>query len=361
MNKEFDHIALLERAINGNLWDEDVAIIVQSLENGENKDLHETFLFILGRSYKLHYQPLITKFLINRDGLVAAMALKMLADYWGGTADYLETIITFLQGNDWDTSCECQALAMRLSGSYLQTHMAKELLVGLFYWLDRKDVFIERDMWNENGNPVGGIPLVELESITTSQVENRRRENIRRYAFNAIMKAIGDKSRVYVSLSEEAVTYLNYTIPALNRARARLDTEPTLGYGIHMSTSTIYLAKKVLRDINIATQILSILERAYITDELLIAAQSEFRGNAQRSKGHLGLHGVVYLDPMDELEDARRYRDILFSASHGIGTEKFPVSEIQRWQPITDKVYELQSKILKYFPPESTIRIPEDI
>lgn len=123
---------LLEKAKWSCLTSQELSEVAQRIEKSDDSNTHElyTLLHIIGKDpHGIHYRSLIEKYLIfPKDPMIARLALMILCNYWDLTEAYLEILIIYLKGVDWDSFEDVRLIAISSAGEYVQKTKNKELV-----------------------------------------------------------------------------------------------------------------------------------------------------------------------------------------------------------------------------------------
>lgn len=132
MNNSYDD--LLARAKRGKLTAQEISAVVGELQRPDSSKDRYTLLHILGRSGATAYRRLVEQFLECREEpMLARLALKILCDYWTGTAQYIPKILGFLRGLDGDEESDVRQIAISIVGEYLRNNPEPEFLRELIH------------------------------------------------------------------------------------------------------------------------------------------------------------------------------------------------------------------------------------
>lgn len=63
--------------------------------------------------------------------MLARLALQILCGYWGKTAQYLEEVLSFMQGVAWDDEEDVRQIAILEAGEYLRSNLEGRFLQEL--------------------------------------------------------------------------------------------------------------------------------------------------------------------------------------------------------------------------------------
>ncbi len=118
MNAE-DLSGALRRAQDGRISAHELDEIAARLVRGEG-DAY-TLLNILGAAQAIRYRDLVVRFLGCRtDPMTHALALSVLCNDWGLSADYRDEIMADLGGREWDAEDDCRLSAISVAGAHLR-------------------------------------------------------------------------------------------------------------------------------------------------------------------------------------------------------------------------------------------------
>lgn len=138
---ETDANKLYKKASRWEKLTQDELNYVLSVNNAPEEDLY-LLLRTLGKvgvlEYKPEYRPIVERYLIYpKDTMVSALALEILCDFWGFTADYLPQIKQFIDAVEWDKYIDggykdVRRMAISIAGRYLNKNRDLELLRKLY-------------------------------------------------------------------------------------------------------------------------------------------------------------------------------------------------------------------------------------
>lgn len=149
---------MLIKAKQQQLNKETIDQIAKKLELEPEDSEAYILLLILGYSNAIEYRSLVEKILMDEnDPLNTRVALQVLCFYWGFVKDYSDMIKKFVNGVDWDIDGDAMNAAISLASIYLRNYEDLELF-SLIY-----NIYIDKN----------------------------RDDNIRRWAYEALARAIG--------------------------------------------------------------------------------------------------------------------------------------------------------------------------
>jgi hypothetical protein len=123
---------LLKRAQWGKVTETELADVAKCLSLGECDDIYEA-LHIIGRGGSPKYRSVMENYLrCQTDPQVAALALKVLFNWWGLGLDYRDDLISFLRGVEWDIGDWVRLQAISSAGELLRSHSDTEVLQLLY-------------------------------------------------------------------------------------------------------------------------------------------------------------------------------------------------------------------------------------
>jgi hypothetical protein len=126
---------LVDRAKGGQLSKQELDALDQDLRRQENFDsVREQLLAMLYAGDENHRQAVERYLDFRADPEVARLALALLCS-WGLTSEYVDRLISFMDGVDWDVAGDGRAavrpLAFAIAGGYLRTRRSRRLLEHL--------------------------------------------------------------------------------------------------------------------------------------------------------------------------------------------------------------------------------------
>jgi hypothetical protein len=123
---------LVERARHGLLSRAEKDALADEMEHQQSFDRITDQLVAMSFIREPRYKRAVERYLIfpDRPG-VAREALSTLCTYWDRTADYLDWLIMFIDGVEWDFANAVRDLAMFSAGYYLRDHHHRPLLERL--------------------------------------------------------------------------------------------------------------------------------------------------------------------------------------------------------------------------------------
>lgn len=85
--------------------------------------------------------------------MISKIALQTLCHYWGFTEQYLDQIIWFIRGVEWDENEEARLIAMSIAGRYCQHQSNPEIFKSLIDVFEdpREEGFIRRFAYESLG------------------------------------------------------------------------------------------------------------------------------------------------------------------------------------------------------------------
>ena len=201
MNNSYD--ALLARAKRDELTAQEISAVVGELQRPDSSNDRYTLLHILGRSGATAYRRLVEQFLECRDEpMLARLALKILCDYWAGTAQYIPEILGFLRGFDWDEESDIRQIAISIAGEYLRANPEPEFLWELIHIFEteeneqtiREDAYIAlaRAMGRDWNQLPSSAKHFDLTSQTDPMVLHEAKERL--FEEETHMQEVDDKS-----------------------------------------------------------------------------------------------------------------------------------------------------------------------
>lgn len=114
---------LAKKATWKELSKEEIAYVEKKFKEaipGEDLDL-SSYIYILGRIGATAHRPAIEKYLeCPLDSYAAGQALKILCIYWRYTEDYLEKVMAFIKGVEWDVNDDVRLMAFSVAGEHLR-------------------------------------------------------------------------------------------------------------------------------------------------------------------------------------------------------------------------------------------------
>ncbi len=140
--KDDKYQTLLRHAKEGTISEKEIAAAAEELQKVSPEARRYTLLYIIGRSYAKSYRKLVESYLeYPEDPELSALALQILCGFWGDTPHYLDQVLRFIYGVDWDTSNECRLMAISVVGEYLRDREEKRFLKELIriYEDERED------------------------------------------------------------------------------------------------------------------------------------------------------------------------------------------------------------------------------
>ncbi len=139
-----------ETDINNGLTDEEIAWLVQELQESTNSNVQMSIIKTLGILDRQCHRGLIESFLTVPDCKPAHMALFVLCVYWGKTADYIEQVAAFIRGVDWDTFGDCRFWAVGIAGRYLEEAYEPRLIDALLESAEREQEDEQDGYWDKD-------------------------------------------------------------------------------------------------------------------------------------------------------------------------------------------------------------------
>lgn len=131
---------LLDRAKWGKLSEQEIADVADELQKSNPGADRYTLLHILGRAGAVSYQNLVECFLeCQEDPMLARLALQTLCRYWNETDRYIEQVLQFVRGVEWDEGEYVRQMAVSIAGDYLRSHDEPRLLNELLRIFERED------------------------------------------------------------------------------------------------------------------------------------------------------------------------------------------------------------------------------
>jgi hypothetical protein len=123
---------LLEQAKAGRLEHGNLERVSAMLQEGGAGADPYTLLHIIGRSGDRSRRALVEKYLHwPQDPMLARLALQIVCGYWGDIERYLDQVLEFVKGVDWDDENDVRQVAISNAGEYLRTQSHTELLQRL--------------------------------------------------------------------------------------------------------------------------------------------------------------------------------------------------------------------------------------
>jgi len=124
-----DYEAILQRAKQKNLSQDEISCVLAELQDPESEVPHDTLLLILGATGDSRYAELVAQSLDKRDDpLVVRLALELLCLDWRLTPRYLERVHQYLRWIPWDSDGYIRQTALSIAGEYLRTQKDAALL-----------------------------------------------------------------------------------------------------------------------------------------------------------------------------------------------------------------------------------------
>lgn len=121
MSLSFDKLA--EKATWSKLTQEEIEYVTRTFYDskpGHDQNLADC-IYILGRIGADQHKATIEKYLFYpADAHVSAVTLRILCLYWKYTGEYLNQIVSFIKGVDWDEDDEVRMMAFSSLGEYLR-------------------------------------------------------------------------------------------------------------------------------------------------------------------------------------------------------------------------------------------------
>jgi hypothetical protein len=157
---------LVERARHGLLSRAEKDALADEMEHQQSFDRITDQLVAMSFIREPRYKRAVERYLIfpDRPG-VAREALSTLCTYWDRTADYLDWLIMFIDGVEWDFAGEVRDLAMFSAGYYLRDHRHRQLLERLIRIAEDPAKRVEDrssaacDLMRSLGTPPPKVPL----------------------------------------------------------------------------------------------------------------------------------------------------------------------------------------------------------
>jgi hypothetical protein len=120
---------LLEDAKAGRLTSDDLHRVVAMLREERPGVDHYLLLHIIGRSGDRSQRPLVEKYLHRpEDPMLSRLAVQILCGYWNETERYIDRVIEFVDGVNWDEDDDVRLVAISNGGEYLRAHSHPVLL-----------------------------------------------------------------------------------------------------------------------------------------------------------------------------------------------------------------------------------------
>jgi hypothetical protein len=127
-----------------------IEVLVKKIEKSEPGDEANLYSLIhrLGKTGMNHidpipYKKLIESFLFYPTApMISAIALRTLCNYWECTEQYLDKVILFVKGVEWDKDEQVRLIAMSIAGRFCRHKPNQELFESLI------DVF--ENPWEDN-------------------------------------------------------------------------------------------------------------------------------------------------------------------------------------------------------------------
>ena len=96
---------------------------ISAIEDEKQRDMLlddlYSLILVMGRARATQYKWLLEKQLVSCDAFVVALVLEIMCLEWGYVEDYLEQIIGFAVGTNWDKENDLQLMAVKILGEYL--------------------------------------------------------------------------------------------------------------------------------------------------------------------------------------------------------------------------------------------------
>jgi hypothetical protein len=117
-----------------------VTVYTRLLETTSDSERYSA-LHILGLTNSTQYRSAVEGFLTwPQDPMVSGMALKVLCRYWDLMDEYIDRVIHFLRGAEWDEEDWCRLAATNVCGSYLAVKRNVALLEAVVCLFDDRSV-----------------------------------------------------------------------------------------------------------------------------------------------------------------------------------------------------------------------------
>jgi hypothetical protein len=122
----------LQRARDGKLSNEELQQVVSEIESGESSTDTYMLLHIIGHAPGGEtYQSLVERFLNHDDAMVMRIALQILCQWWGKSAQYEEEILRFMSGDERDIEGHARLMAISCAGKLLTTQRDARMLEAI--------------------------------------------------------------------------------------------------------------------------------------------------------------------------------------------------------------------------------------
>ena len=133
---------LRAKAKAGSITPAEISQVIDAVKGAEGDDRY-SLLYIIGRSFATQHEELVAGYLdYRKDPMLAKLALQILCNFWDKPSDYVDHLIKFLKGVDWDKNHDIRLQAISCVGEYLRQrkssrlnepeHECLTLLVGIF-------------------------------------------------------------------------------------------------------------------------------------------------------------------------------------------------------------------------------------
>jgi hypothetical protein len=149
---------LLKRAYTGatqnrdHLTGEQLDLVISELHPARWPLAHPRLIRILGYAGGPQHRQVLEPFLEGPSAFLATEALWVLCEYWDLTAEYLDTIESYLLGTDWASNSSLGMDAMYHAKAYLHRNRDHKLLRTLY--------MLSQDEWADENVRWGAFQLL---------------------------------------------------------------------------------------------------------------------------------------------------------------------------------------------------------
>jgi len=132
---------ILDKAKWGQLTGAEVNALGLALSDPNEPDLY-TVIHAIGKAELKQYKEKLESFLdYPREPLISAITVKVLCGFWELTDQYIDVILKFIQGVEWDEDEDVKLESLNVIGNYLINNKVPHIIQLILETFENEDNF----------------------------------------------------------------------------------------------------------------------------------------------------------------------------------------------------------------------------